>query len=173
MTKGRTVLFMKDILKGNIASNYRPITCLPLVWKLLTGMISDEMYSFLEESNLLPEEQKGYRKGSRGTNDLLFIDKMVLREVKSRKKNLAMAWIDYRKAYDMVPHSWIVECLQLFGIADNIRDLLVNSMKKWRTELTSCSEVLGEVNIRRGIFQGDSLSPLLFVGGFDTLDSSS
>ena len=163
MTKGRTVLFMKDVLKGNIASNYRPITCLPLVWKLLTGMISDEMYSFLEESNLLPEEQKGCRKGSRGTNDLLFIDKMVLREVKSRKKNLAMAWIDYRKAYDMVPHSWIVECLQLFGIADNIRDLLVNSMKKWRTELTSCSEVLGEVNIRRGIFQGDSLSPLLFV----------
>ena len=55
---------MKDIQKGNIVTNYRPITCLPLVWKLLTGMISDEMYSFLEESNLLPEEQKGCRKGN-------------------------------------------------------------------------------------------------------------
>ena len=53
---------------------------------------------------LLPEEQKGCRKRSRGTNHLLYIDKTVLREVKSRKKNLAIAWIDYKNAYDMVPH---------------------------------------------------------------------
>ena len=163
MTKGRTVLIMKDVAKGNVASNYRPITCLPLVWKLLTGIISDEMYSFLEESLLLPEEQKGCRKGSWGTNDLLFINKMIIREVKSRKKNLAMAWIDYKKAYDMIPHSWIVECLDMFGISLNVRKLLEDSMKKWTTELTSNGEVLGEVKIRRGIFQGDSLSPLLFV----------
>ena len=36
-------------------------------------------------------------------------------------------------------------------------------MTNWETELTSCAENLGKVNIRRGIFQGDSLSPLLFV----------
>ena len=32
-----------------------------------------------------------------------------------------MAWIDYRKAYDFVPHSWILECLDMLGIADNVR----------------------------------------------------
>ena len=36
-------------------------------------------------------------------------------------------------------------------------------MKSWRVELTSGEENLRDVNIRRGIFQGDSLSPLLFV----------
>ena len=36
-------------------------------------------------------------------------------------------------------------------------------MKTWKTELTSGNEVLGEVEIKRGIFQGDTLSPLLFV----------
>ena len=47
----------------------------------------------------LPKEQKGCRKSSRGTNDLLYIDRGVIKEVKSRNKNLAMAWIDYKKAY--------------------------------------------------------------------------
>ena len=73
MTKGRTVLLLKDIKKGNIVSNYRPITCLPLKWKLLTGMIAEDMYTHLE-GRILPEEQKGCKKGLRGTNDLLYID---------------------------------------------------------------------------------------------------
>ena len=74
-----------------------------------------------------------------------------------------MAWIDYRRAYDMVPHSWIGECLEMFGIAVNVRQFLLSSKKKWKTELTSRGQQLGVVNIKRGIFQGDSLSPLLFV----------
>ena len=48
MTHGRTVLCQKDPRKGNTADNYRPITCLPLVWKLLTGVIAEEMYNYLE-----------------------------------------------------------------------------------------------------------------------------
>ena len=75
------------------------------MWKLLTGIISDKLYEFLDTESVLPDEQKGCRKGSQGTSDQLFIDKMVLREAKSRKKNLVMGWIDYKKAYDMIPHS--------------------------------------------------------------------
>ena len=74
-----------------------------------------------------------------------------------------MAWIDFKKAYDMVPHSWIIDCLEVVGINKKIQRLLVESMKSWRVELKTGEENLGEVNIRRGIFQGDSLSPLLLV----------
>ena len=91
------------------------------MWKLLTGVIAAQIYAHLDQERLLLEEQKGYRKGSRGTNDLLYIDKAVKKEVKSKIKNLAMGWIDYKKAYDMVPHSWIIECLDLFGGAENIK----------------------------------------------------
>ena len=157
MTKGRTVLIQKDRSKGTVASNYRPITCLPLVWKLLTGIVANEVYSFLEGHNLLPEEQKGCRRNSKGTADLLFIDKMILKEVKSRKKNLAMGWVDYRKAYDMLPHSWIIECLVNLGINEKVQNLLKESMKKWKVELTCGKQELGEVNIKRGIFQGGCL----------------
>ena len=63
----------------------------------------------------------------------------------------------------MVPHSWISQSLDLFGIANNVQDFLNNSMKSWKLELNASGKTLGEVDIRRGIFQGDSLSPLLFV----------
>ena len=132
LTRGRTSLLQKDKSKGNVASNHRPITCLPLIWKLLAGVIADQMYAHLDQETLLPEEQKEFRKDSRGTNNLLYIDSAVIEEVKSRNKNLAMAWIDYKKTY-MVPHSWIIECLDLFGVAENIKSLLVNSMEKWKS----------------------------------------
>ena len=110
---------------------------MPLPWKLLTGVITDEIYAHLDQEKLSPEEQKRCRKGPRGTNDLLCIDRAVIKEVKSRNKNLAMAWIDYKKAYDIVPHLWIIECLDLFGVAENIKTLLVNSMEKWKVMLCS------------------------------------
>ena len=49
------------------------------------------------------------------------------------------------------------------GIADIIVNLFENSKETWRTEVIACNESLGEADIRRGIFQGDSFSLLLFV----------
>ena len=92
LTKERTALLQKDKSKGNIASNYRPITCLSLLWKLLSVVISDQIYGHLDQQKLLPEEQKRCKKRSTGTNDLLYIGRAIIREGKSRrKKNLAMA----------------------------------------------------------------------------------
>ena len=163
MTKGRTVLIIKDKEIGPVATNFRPITCLSLMWKLLTGVMSDEIYQHLESKRLLPSEQKGCRRNSRGTKDQLLIDKMIIRNCKRRLTGLEMAWIDFRKAFDMVPHTWITKCMTMFGVADNMTNLLENSMEQWNTELISGGESLGHVEIKRGIFQGDSLSPLLFI----------
>ena len=49
--------------------------------------------------------------------------------------NLFMAWIDYRKAYDM-------ECATMVGVAQNIITLIENSMANWKTVLTSNQVVL-------------------------------
>ena len=163
LTRRRTSLLQKDKSKGNVASNYRPITCFPLIRKLLTGVIVDQIYVHLDQKKLLPEELNRCRKGSRGTNDLLYIDRAVIKEVKSRNKNLAMVWIDYKKAYDMVPHSQIIQCLDLFGVAQNIKSFLVNSMEKWKVMLCAGNSELGEVEIKGYIFQGDSLSSLVFI----------
>ena len=117
----------------------------------------------MENENLLPEEKKCCRRKSRGTKDQLLIDKAILKDCRKRRTNLPMAWIDYRKAYNFASHSWILECLDMLGIADNVRSFLEKSMKKWKLLLNTNGLDLCEVDINRGIFQGDSLSPLTFV----------
>ena len=91
------------------------------------------------------------------------IDKTVLKDCRKTHNNLSIAWIDYRKAYDLVLHSWVNECMEIFGIGENLRTFLQKSMQQWRLSLTANVEDLGEVNVKRGIFQGDSLSPLMFA----------
>ena len=80
----------------------------------------------------------------------------MLKDCKKRHTNLSMARINYQKIYDFVPHSWINGGMELFGIADNVRNPLEESMKQWKLSLTSNSEDLGEVDVKRGIFQGGS-----------------
>ena len=159
-TTGQTVLLLKDKSKGNEVTNYRPIICLPLMWKLITGIVADEIYNHLEENDLLPEEQKGYCRCSRGTKDKLLIDKAVMKNCRRRKVGLSMVWLDYRKAYDMVPHSWIKKSMEMCGVEDNKSHFLSKSMENCQIILMSGNEELARVNIQRGIFQRDILSPL-------------
>ena len=63
----------------------------------------------------------------------------------------------------MVPHSWIITTMGVVGLADNIIVLIKQNMNRWKTKLYADGKLLGSVPISRGIFQGDSFSPLLFV----------
>ena len=148
MTTGRTVLLLKGKIKGNEVSSYSPIICLPLMWKLLTGIVADEIYNHLEENDILPEEQKVGRRNSKGTKDQLLIDKAVMKNCRRIKVWLSMVWIDYRKAYDMLPRSWIKKSIEMCGVADKISHLLSKSMESWQIILMSGYEELARVNIQ-------------------------
>ena len=124
-----------------------------------SNISSDRTYLHLEQNNIFPIEQKGYRSE-------LLINKMILENCKKRKQNLSCAWIDYKKAFDNVPHQWILRSLKLFEVFPRVIGFLKRNMKKWKTQLTLTHEsdilMSDNIDIKRGIFQGDSLSPLLF-----------
>ena len=94
--------------------------------------------NFLDVNGKLRVEQKGCKKESRGTKNQLLKRK--------RHTNLGMVWIDYKKAYDMVPHSGILESFELVQVSDNILEFLKRSMANWQTELTSCG---GKIHLER------------------------
>ena len=91
MARAKTSLVITDKKKGPIVTNFRPITCLPLMWELLTSILAEAMYDHLERNGLLVDEQKGCRKRSRGARDQLLVDKMVMRNCKRRSSGLGMA----------------------------------------------------------------------------------
>jgi len=90
------------------------------MWKLLSGIIAHDMETHLDKNHLIPCEQKGCAIDRRGTKDLLLTDKAIVKNCKRRKTNLEMVWVDYKKAYDRVPHSWIIECMNMYKVNSKI-----------------------------------------------------
>jgi len=155
LTNGTTFLLPKTE-ETKVPKNYRPITCLPTTYKILTSILTEKLYEHLETNNLLPTEQKGCKKGSYGCKDQLLINKAILEEVKSRKKNLTAAWVDYKKAFDSVPHDWILKCLSIYKISPILIQFLTQNMRQWSTTLV-LNHTEGQLksrplNINSGIF---------------------
>ena len=127
MTKGKkTTLIQKTLQKRNAPNNYRPITYLPMMRKMLAPQIRQDSYYLLLSHKLFSEEQKGWHKRTRRTGDLLlYIDQHILKGGKTRRKNLAMTWIDN----DIVPQSWMMNCLKMLRYPTK---LLSSSRKLWR-----------------------------------------
>ena len=61
--------------------------------------------------------------------ELLYIDQHILNESKTKRKNLAMAWIDNKNAYDKVPKNWIIHCLIMNKISNEVMNFIQKTMK--------------------------------------------
>ena len=77
-----------------------------------------------------------------------------------------MARFEYQKAFDRVPHSWIIKSLVLTGINNKVISLAKKVLSYWRTRMRLHAEnkliETEDIKIKCGIFQADSLSPLIF-----------
>ena len=112
LTDSLMILLLKTEETKN-PKNYRPITRLPTMYKVLTSILENRTYTFLSAHQLLPSEQKGCKRESYGCKDQLLVNKMILEDCRTGKKNLSTDWTDYKKAFDSVPHSWIPKCMRI------------------------------------------------------------
>ncbi len=148
-----------------MSSLYRPIACLNTAYKAYTGTLAIMLTQHVEAKRILPAEQKALRKGRRGCLDALVVDAAVAGETKLRRRDLSMGWVDYKKAFDMVPHPWLKQVLKAIRTPREVRKPIGRLIPLWKTIITvSTDEGLRTIpiNLKRGVFQGDSLSPLLF-----------
>ena len=108
-------LLKKDNLDSNEFTNYRPISVLPVISKILEKCVYAQFIDHLESHQLLSSSQFGFRK-KRNTEfaNVLFID--AIRSAMDRGELTGALFVDLSKAFDTVSHSAILEKLPTYGV---------------------------------------------------------
>ena len=92
---------------------------------------------------------------------------MILEQVRDNRRNLLMMWFGYKKAFDSVPHNWMIKALQLSKLPSKIINAISQLMKVWATKIILRGEnetIEARVtDYLTGVLQGDCLSLLLFI----------
>ena len=128
----------------------------------MTVVVAKYMREHTMENEIWDEGQLGAVEGVLGMVDQLIIDRCIMEEVKQYHRNLAVAFYDYKKAYDKDHHDWMLRVYQWIGVPDEVIKLISNLMELWKTRLEIW--INGEkmksswINISCGFLQGDSYS---------------
>ena len=93
------------------------------------------MKEHAERNNIWDRSQLGTCSGVLATVDQLLIDAAIMAEVRNQQRNLAVAFYDYQKAYDMVRHDWMIRVYRWMGIQEKVVKVLIKLMKGWKTRL--------------------------------------
>uniref|UniRef100_A0AC34Q582 Reverse transcriptase domain-containing protein n=1 Tax=Panagrolaimus sp. JU765 TaxID=591449 RepID=A0AC34Q582_9BILA len=159
---GRVVSIPKGGDKDD-CNNYRPISCLNTAYKLLTGTIHGLVRNYCDTNKVLPIEQRACRRGDWATTRRIVQDSAFRTNVQHNKMQATMAWIDYSKAYDSVSHDFLFQVLIALKVPSNLLRIIRRIMNKWHVRYIGANEQSSrELQIKRGVLQGDTLSPLLF-----------
>lgn len=170
LAEGRVVLLPK---KGDLSdpSNYRPIACLNTCYKLMTSVIERAIREQTEKSPILsPVEQVANRQGVWGCTQASIIDRMITGAATVGKgggfPDLRVLFYDCRKAFDSVNRDHMFRVLEVARLNERLVHLLKSFTQNWtvKYELRDSGRVRrsGPLRVRRGLLQGDSLSPTWF-----------
>jgi hypothetical protein len=79
----------------------------------MTSCIKVIIYDHCQKLNILNEEQKGCVKESFGCKEQLIIDMVIIEQPRQNNRNIYTGFIDYKKDYDSVPHSWLIKIIKI------------------------------------------------------------
>lgn len=163
-TKLKTALVHPVYKSGarNNYENYRPISVLPFISKIMEKYISNAIQDYLYRFGILDAAQYGYQK-NKGTIGLLEKVTNFINGKLNENKHILCLFIDFSKAFDSINHAKLIEILQDVGIRGSLLDWFKDYLHN-RKYCVKIGESLSDENcISRGVPQGSILGPLLYL----------
>ena len=103
------------------ARNYRPISLLQIISKIIEKAINEQVVTYLESTKILMNRQHGFRRGfSTETAVISLVDQ--IRNQIGQKRHTAAIFIDLRKAFDTVDHSLLLEKMNVIGFTQQAKN---------------------------------------------------
>ena len=162
-TSGVVVILYKEGERSDL-NNYRGITLLSMPGKILVGVLNNRLTEFVKQADILLENQCGFRKGYQTTYHIFTLFTLIDHNVNKEKEKLFLCFVDFKKAFDKVDHSFLWKKSISIWYKWKIFMTLIRSMY---SQVKSCVRskygITNFFKFTKGVRQGCLLSPLLFA----------
>ena len=154
-----TPLYKKD--DRTIVSNYRPISLLPTMSKIIERVMHSQLYAFLNENNLITEQQYGFRSNHSTELATLKLTDTIMYELDNSHIPCAI-FLDLSKAFDTLNYKILLRKLKYYGLGNIAYNLIKNYLTN-RQQFVKLGNVKSKlIPMLIGVPQGSILGPFLF-----------
>ncbi|CAL4067024.1 unnamed protein product [Meganyctiphanes norvegica] len=146
----------------NDPANYRPVSLTSQVCKMLETVVRDNILNHLKENDLLSDKQHGFREGRSCLSNLL----TTLEDWTSILDDgdcVDVAYLDFKKAFDLVSHKHLLLKLQKYGINGQVGNWIKAFLENRKQRVVIRGQVSDELDVLSGVPQGSVLGPILFL----------
>ena len=142
--------------------NYRPISVLNILSKVIERIVYNQLTTYLEDHELISQSQYGFRR-NRSTQHAVTLLTEYIRTNGNNSALTGALYIDLKKAFDTVNHACLIDKLSLYGVENNELDWFCDYLFN-RSQYVVYDSVKSESSkITHGVPQGSILGPLLFI----------